>query len=60
MILINIDDSYALTRGRVLVVHRRLVGSPMTLCGYRVATTSSTTGGRRACPQCAAYLRRVA
>jgi hypothetical protein len=60
MILIDIDDAYALTRGRLLVVHRRLTGSPRTLCGHRVATTVSTPGGRRSCPQCAAYLRRVA
>lgn len=45
--------------GRVSIVHRRLPGAKLTVCGHPVKATLSLAGGRRPCIRCEDYLVRL-
>jgi hypothetical protein len=52
----TLSTEFALTRGNPRVVHLRFLRAQRVICGYRVAVTVATPGGRTVCPACVRFL----
>lgn len=45
------------TRGRQMIVHSRLLNSPLTICGVRVLRVTEHPGSRPLCRRCESFPR---